>query len=83
MMDKRGFDCNGTDLLQGKDIFSLLKGEVGPSLGKRNVRPINKPHSTSESLSFFFFQLYQVINLWVKIGACISKGPGSEERGDS
>ena len=83
-MDKKDFVAfyggNSADFLKRKVMFSFLEEEVGLSLGKSSIRPRDKLHSGPES-SFFLFLLllYQIINLWVTISACISKGSVSEE----
>ena len=67
---------SGTDLLQGKDVFSLLRGAVGVLLGECSGRSNDELYSASEpaSLSCSFFCCTKSLICGSKFGACISKG---------
>ena len=67
-------DSSGTDHLQGKNVFGLLRVALGLSLGECSIRPLDKPHSTSESTPLLLpLLLYQIIDLRSNSGACILK----------
>ena len=53
-------------------MLSLFKKEAGLSPGKSRIRSVDKLHLASEPLSALPFVLLYKINLWVKIGECIS-----------